>query len=653
MLFDDTRAGLVATLAALGIALALGGILNRDVTAHRALLAAGSITLALRYLWWRATATLPLGSGPADMTLAIGFLALESVALASGISSAIMLARTRNRSPEATLHETWWEGPPPRVVVLVPTYNEEPEILERTLYGATGIDHADLEVWLLDDGRRPAVEALARRHGVRYLTRADNRHAKAGNINHALTVMAREGPPDFVAVFDADFVAHGPFLRRTLALFHDPDVALVQTPQHFFNPDPIQHNLGLSRSYPDEQRYFFDYLQPCRDAWGLAICCGTSSVSRWEALAEIGFLPTESVTEDFLLTVALAAKGWRTVYLNEPLSEGLAPEGTGEYVTQRARWCLGLMQIARGPFGPFSRAPLPLSQRWSLLDSALYWLGTYSFRLAAIFVPLAYWYFGTIVVDATVPEILVYFGPFLTWSLAVTAVLTRGSQLPLLADVATLVGAPTIVASAWCGLLDPRGRAFRVTDKGGDRSRLTVRWRLMAPFAALFALTLGGLFLASFSDRFAFSTPGDGKAVVVFWTLWNLVVLTLAIALCIDRPRRRDHVDDGPEKGHAVYGQIRIPVWISEMSSERARLDGIEGEPGERFALEIPTLGRFEAVVTEAVGSVVRCRFLHDDVTRRQIVLRLYTSGGAPGRSSSDPARLVLDALTGDSDDRR
>ena len=78
-------------------------------------------------------------------------------------------------------------------------------------------------------------------------------------------------------MLDADFVPHRDFLKRTIALFHDPKTGLVQAPQHFFNADPVQHNLGLSRFYPDEQRFFFDHMQPSRDGWGLAICCGTSS----------------------------------------------------------------------------------------------------------------------------------------------------------------------------------------------------------------------------------------------------------------------------------------------------------------------------------------------------------------------------------------
>ena len=97
-----------------------------------------------------------------------------------------------------------------------------------------------------------------------------------------------------------------------------------------------------------------------------------------------GGFPTDSITEDFMLTLQLQEHGYRTVYLNEALTEALAPEGLKEYVTQRARWCLGLMQIARGRLGPFSRNNLRLRDRWSVVDSVFFWLTTFTFRIASM-----------------------------------------------------------------------------------------------------------------------------------------------------------------------------------------------------------------------------------------------------------------------------
>ena len=105
------------------------------------------------------------------------------------------------------------------------------------------------------------LEALCQRLGSGYLTRPDNAHAKAGNINNGLRhVASLAEPPDFISILDADFVPMPQFLRRALSLFREGDVGIVQTPQHFINPDPLQTNLSMARVWPDEQRYFFDVV---------------------------------------------------------------------------------------------------------------------------------------------------------------------------------------------------------------------------------------------------------------------------------------------------------------------------------------------------------------------------------------------------------
>jgi cellulose synthase (UDP-forming) len=141
--------------------------------------------------------------------------------------------------------------------VLICSYNEDREILERTIVGALAMDYANFRVWMLDDSRRDWLKTLCSELGCHYLSRSDNAHAKAGNINHALKhIAALPDPPEFISILDADFVPTPHFLQRAMSLFHDPGVGVVQTPQHFVNPDPIQINLGAAKFWPDEQRYF-------------------------------------------------------------------------------------------------------------------------------------------------------------------------------------------------------------------------------------------------------------------------------------------------------------------------------------------------------------------------------------------------------------
>jgi cellulose synthase (UDP-forming) len=111
------------------------------------------------------------------------------------------------------------------------------------------------------------------------------KHAKAGNVNNRLAHALRTGRrPEFVLLLDADFVPYTNILQRTLGLFEENDVGIMQTPQHFFNADPVQAHLLCSTIWSDEHRFFFNVFLPCKDAWGAAFCCGTSAVIRVAAL---------------------------------------------------------------------------------------------------------------------------------------------------------------------------------------------------------------------------------------------------------------------------------------------------------------------------------------------------------------------------------
>lgn len=628
-----TQSAAVQLLLVVGLSMVLPAFVNRFDNRHRMVLMGIGILLALRYGWWRATETLAPFGFTLDCLASWSLFAIEISALASSISASVLMSRVRERSAEATEHANWWEpGPAPRVAVLIATYNEDREVLERSIVGALALDWPNIEVCVLDDGRRDWLRAFCEARGARHILRPDNKGAKAGNINHALTMLEAEGAPDFFAVLDADFVPHRNFIIRTLALFHNPKTGLVQTPQHFFNADPIQHNLGLSRSYPDEQRFFFDHMQPARDAWGLAICCGTSSVARWQAVAELGGLPTDSITEDFMLTLALQERGWETHYLNEPLTEGLAPEGLKEYITQRARWCLGLMQIARSRVGPFAKSGLRLRDRWSVLDSVFYWLCTFPFRIAGLIYPLLYWYFNITVVNAEVPEVLSYFGVYFLWTILAFNILSPGMLIPLLKDVSQHLGAYQISRAAIIGIVKPHGHPFSVTAKGGDRSRLQVQWRLMAPFLALFALTLIGLLLGIISDRFAYYDAGVGKSVILFWTIYNLFVLILVMLTCIELPRREQHVADRPERAiFAAEGEPPRRVWIAELSIDTARIRGRSWPNGTRGVLRLPGVGDIEATVMEQAPGSARMLLIPDEEVTATLLRRFYAEGDAPG----------------------
>jgi cellulose synthase (UDP-forming) len=469
---------------------------SRHRTWTRTLTCAVVLLVAVRYLSWRLTDTvLPIErqEGPAFWWAWLLF-GVELLAFTDILLFLVAMSRYRDRSAEADgLAEAYFQRPErelPRVDVFIPTYNEPVDVLERSIVGALALDYPrdKLTIYVLDDGRRDWLRAFCEDKGAIHVTRPDNSHAKAGNMNNGLQVSSG----DFIAIFDADFVPYRHFLRRTLPFFSDPQTGIVQTPQHFFNSDPVQSNLSLERVWPDEQRLFFDEMAASRDAWDVSFCCGSCSIARRAAVDAIGGFPTESITEDLLTTLAMLNKGYKTRYLNERLSMGLAAENLKGYFVQRERWCQGGIQTLFLSNGPLHGPGLTLFQR--IMFMPVSWLVQYVVRLSILIEPVVYLLTGIQplylrgvedILRYQVPVLLAYF-LFMAW-------ITPTRYLPVISSAvgtfSTFRMLPTVVSS----IVRPFGRPFKVTPKGSGNEDNRFDGYTFACCAVLIAATGLGL----------------------------------------------------------------------------------------------------------------------------------------------------------------
>ena len=248
------------------------------------------------------------------------------------------------------------------VDVFIPVYKEPPDIVDLTVAAAVGLRGAEVRVQVLDDGNDDAMRDLAHRYGVGYIRRSAHTGAKAGNINHALTKTNAQ----FIAVFDSDHVADPGFLEATLGWMDDPKIAFVQTPQYYAN---TEHNRIAAASWA-QQALFFGAICRGKDGLDAVFCCGTNVLFRREAFESVGGFPTNSLTEDFELSIHLHEKGWSSAYIPDVLARGLGPEDTAAYVSQQQRWARGCLSgIPRA-----LKAKLPLGLKAQYLLSGLYFL---------------------------------------------------------------------------------------------------------------------------------------------------------------------------------------------------------------------------------------------------------------------------------------
>jgi cellulose synthase (UDP-forming) len=368
-----------------------------------------TILLGLRYFVWRFGDTL----NPEARVLSYVFLAAEVIGF---VEVTLFLVTTWRR----TKYRQYPALEDRSVDVFIATYNEPVELLRDTAVCAVSMRYPH-RTYLLDDGNRPEVAALARELGCDYLARTDRTGAKAGNLNHAL----RHTTGEFVVTLDADHVPAPDLIEKLLGLFADADVAAVQSNQDFYNLDSFQHETDwVRRSAWQQQELFFNVIQPGKDSANAAYYCGSPAMLRRSALEEIGGFPEETITEDMHTSLRLQKRGYRTIYVNRTVARGLAPHTYDAYQGQWRRWGIGAMQVFRLENPLFCRG-LSFMQRVNYLASTyFYWTGLQ--KCVYLLLPGLCLMLGVFPLATRVPLFLSYFAPYLIVSLIASASLQGG-----------------------------------------------------------------------------------------------------------------------------------------------------------------------------------------------------------------------------------
>ena len=534
---------LVPTFVLVSAALAIIKISPQPQKWSRAVVVAIVLALTIRYVLWRSLATLNL-SDPLNGIFSLGLFFLEMLMVFTTSIQLYLMLRVKDRRREADrMAVAVVEGNfAPSVDILIPTYNEPAFILRRTVIGCQALDYANKKVYLLDDTRRPEIRLLAKELGCHYITRPDNIHAKAGNINHATALTKGE----LIVVFDADFIPTTNFLTRTVGFFQNSEIALVQTPQSFYNHDPIARNLGLENVLAPEEEVFYRQIEIIKDSADSVICSGTSFVVRRSALQTVGGFVTDSVCEDYFTGIRLSATGYRLVYLDEKLSAGLAAENIEAHLTQRLRWAQGTLQAFFIDSNPLTIRGLRFVQRLSHLEGLLHWFTSLT-RVLFLLMPLAYSFLGVLPLRTNARELLYFFLPYYLVQVTVFSWLNRKSRSALLSDVYSSVQCIPLAITVVSAMLNPFEKGFKVTPKGIASDRFSFNWNLGLPLIVLFAATAFSLWhnlnihlLKNVGSLQAISESADllkGVSLGWIWSAYNLLMLGIALLILVDIPK--------------------------------------------------------------------------------------------------------------------
>lgn len=380
-------------------------------------------------------------------------------------------------------------------------------------------------------------------------------HAKAGNINHAL--FSGETTGEFILTLDADHIPKPHFLKRVLPYFYtynlsrgqyEPNqIAFVQTPQDFYNippGDPFGHQAHL----------FYGPLQQGKDGMNAAFYTGTNAVLRREALVSVGLqyfadeyakdekrldefelvggVSSNSITEDMNTAMRLHAAGWKSLYHNEALAVGLAPDDLSSTLKQRLRWAQGTIQVLIRE-NPLTKVGLSFWQRLQYFQTMYSYFSGFS-TFVFIICPIIYFFTDIIPVKAYGPAFAIHFFPafiinrltFLAASWGIPAREVWRSEQYAIALF------PLFIQSVW-SVFTGRPIKFQVTPK---QRQAGIYLQLVWPQLVIFGLTLLGMSWSLY--RFATGTLNEPWVHLLnaAWAVYNLSLLWAIIKAAVWQP---------------------------------------------------------------------------------------------------------------------
>ena len=510
-------------VVSLGILL-LSFFISKFKVEFRKILIIVNVIVAIIYMYWRISA-IPDGD-VISRVLGICLYIAELIGISQFFIFQFLFLKS-HKVEQRVLKD--YGGNLPTIDILICTYNESKDLLEKTIVAALNTDYNDSlkTVNVCDDGRRAEIKELCKKYNVNWIIRDNNEGAKAGNINNALNFLSGE----LFAVLDADMIVDKSFLKKTVGYFVDNDVAFVQTPQCYYNRDMYQYN--LKKNIPNEQDFFMRDVQDARASVNAVLHVGTNAVFRRQYVDEIGGYPTCSITEDMAVGMKLQAKGYRSIFINEVLALGLSATTYSDLVSQRDRWCRGNLQVFKH-FNPIFEKGLTLSQKIAYLDGVLYWFSSLQ-KMIFILAPIIFLMTKTKLLDAEFRSVISVFVPFFVGQMLIFKTLSPKTRSIKWSHYYEVAMAPHISMSVLKEIFALKVK-FNVTPKNISSDKGYFQFKVALPHMVLFVLSVCSLFMG-FYNLFWLPHDNIGAYIInIVWCLYNVVAIVVSLIVSYQKP---------------------------------------------------------------------------------------------------------------------
>ncbi|MBA3021756.1 MAG: glycosyltransferase [Actinobacteria bacterium] len=238
-------------------------------------------------------------------------------------------------------------------------------------------------------------------------------------------------------------------------------------------------------------------------------------------------MATISVTEDMATSMRMHARGWKSVFHNEILAEGLAPEGLAASLTQRLRWAQGTMQVFLRE-NPLTLRGLTLPQRLMYFSTMWSYLSGFA-TVVYLLAPILFLTAGVLPVSSYAEQFFLRFIPFMVANQLLFVFASRGlptwrgQQYTLALFPVWIKACYTAAANVWAG----RPLGFAVTPKAGTRQTQIpwglIGWQLAASIALVISIVVGTIWLVT-----GHAEP-IGTLINLAWVVFDLVSMSALV----------------------------------------------------------------------------------------------------------------------------
>ncbi|TFB86392.1 glycosyltransferase [Cryobacterium algoricola] len=266
-------------------------------------------------------------------------------------------------------------------------------------------------------------------------------------------------------------------------------------------------------------------LSPFKALEAVRAALDTIAIDRGHEAQPVMPLATISVTEDMATSMRLHGLGWKSVYHNELLADGLAPEDVGTMLTQRLRWGQGTMQVFLRE-NPLLQWKMSVPQR--LMYFATMWSYLSGYAAVVYFAaPIVFLVFGILPVSTNAWDFFLRFIPFmvanqLLFFVAARGIPTwRGQQYSLALFPVWIEACTTAFNNVVLGI--PLN--FAVTPKT-RQAHTGPQWHLIKPQLTVMVLLVVAIIVGCVR-LFVNGAEPIGTGVNIFWAVYDLVVLSV------------------------------------------------------------------------------------------------------------------------------